>query len=101
MEKWADYLISQVGFNSNGKISRVRVHKDNGDKITHQGIYDVNQIISSIKSGYTYKTIVWNYKKKAWSEGAEIHIVKDHLEYIRTDRDDTAVDNLENLIRLY
>lgn len=100
MTKWADYLISHVKRNSYGIVTSVLLHKDNGDTTSLIGSKNKDEVINLIKRGFTVKTIVWGYPK--WSKGADVHIVMHGTEeHIRTDRNDTDKDNLDNLIPLY
>ncbi|MGY8911535.1 MAG: DUF3892 domain-containing protein [Flavobacteriales bacterium] len=99
MAKWADYLISHVRRDSNGNVTSVLMHEDKGESILQLGIKTKNDVITLIKKGYTFKTVIWGYPK--WNKGADVHIVKiGNEEFIRTDRNKTGKDNLDNLIPL-
>ena len=100
MNKWADYLISHVKRDSNGVVIKVLLHKDNGDSTSVIGIKTKDEVIDLLKKKYSIKTILWIYPN--WSIGADVHFVKStHGEYLRTDRNKTSKDNLDNLIPLY
>ncbi|MES2479069.1 MAG: DUF3892 domain-containing protein [Bacteroidota bacterium] len=101
MAKWADYLVSHVRKNNQGVITHLLLHPDNGDTIGSIGTIQTEaQVIQLIKSGKTVKTIVWGYP--TWNQGATVNIVKGlNGEYLRTDRDKTAKDNLDNIIPMY
>lgn len=99
MAKWADYLLSHVRRDSNGNVTSVLMHEDTGKSVLSRGIKTKNEVIALIKSGYTFKTILWGYPN--WIKGADVHIVKiSNEEYIRTDPNKTGKDNLDNLIPL-
>jgi hypothetical protein len=99
MEKWADYLISHVKRDSNGNVMKVLLHADNGDTTTSIGVKTKDEVVTLIKAGYSVKTILWGYP--LWQKGAKVHIVKDNSgEYLRTKRNKTDRDNLDNLIPL-
>lgn len=95
MVKWADYLISHVRQNE-GRITHVLLHVDNGETVSSGTVKTVREVILLINSGKTVKTIIWAYPK--WNEGAVVTVVGD---YLRTNRDNTAKDNLDNLIPLH
>ena len=40
MAKWADYLISQVSYDSNHLITKVKQHRDNGNTISEGEVVD-------------------------------------------------------------
>jgi hypothetical protein len=101
MNKWADYLISHVKKDSNGVITHVVVHIDNGgDAIDGGTVKSESEIIQLLEDGYSVKTIMWEYPK--WYEGAPVKRIKgQHKDFLRTERDQTAKDNLDNMIPMY
>lgn len=100
MAKWADYLISHVEKNSSGVITRVLLHKDNDTNIDEGIVKTESEVIQLLKKGYTVMTTIWGYPK--WQKGAKVDYVKSiHGEYLRTDRDKTAKDNLDNMLPLH
>ena len=99
MEKWADYLISSVRRDSYGVVIEVMLHADKGDVISKIGIKTKDDIISLLKKGKTVCTILWGYPK--WNKGAKVDYVNNsNGEYLRTNRNNTDKDNLDNLIPL-
>ena len=98
MEKWADYLISAVRYDSEqSQIEKVRVHEDKGDEVGSAFELSRREVIANIKSKKTYITIYKGQDNK-WKKGEEVQIiVVDGTEYIRTDRNQKKSDNLENL----
>ena len=98
MEKWADYGISAVRFNGEGiYIDQVRVHKDKGNAMGDAEVWSREQVVSALESNYTFMTIL-NCNQGIWSEGQEVSIVQvNGNKYIRTDKDQTPSDNLDNL----
>ncbi|WP_428069743.1 DUF3892 domain-containing protein [Chryseobacterium gambrini] len=100
MEKWADYLISHIERDSNGNILRVLIHIDKGDTVSKGYVKTENEVIDLLKKGYKIETIIWDYPK--WQRGANVHYVSvNSTEYLRTNRNETDKDNLDNLIPLY
>ena len=98
MEKWADYLISAVRYDSeHSHIEKVRVLEDKGDKLGSAFESLRQDVIANIKGGKTYITIYEGGDNK-WNKGEEIQIITvDGTEYIRTDRNQEKSDNLGNL----
>ena len=99
MAKWADYGISAVRFNAEGThIDSVKVHVDYGDGVFGAGEeWARTKVVSAIDDDE--KTFVTILKKDGnWSKGQEVHtITVNGVKYIRTDKDKTAKDNLDNL----
>ncbi|MCW7503565.1 DUF3892 domain-containing protein [Leptospira paudalimensis] len=98
MSKWADYLISKVCYTSDkSSIKEVEVRQDLGDKVSSTiEKFTRIQVINKIESNYSFITII--AKDGNWSKGANVEIVKIEGEkYIRTDKNNTKKDNLDNL----
>ena len=57
MKKWADYLISEVSYDSEHLISIATRHQDADSGITKGKSIDRLTIASDIKNGFTYITI--------------------------------------------
>jgi len=98
MEKWADYGISGVRYNDERThIVKVKVHEDRGDTIGGAKEWSRNQVVSAIERGKTFVTILKGAGGK-WRRGQDVHIITvNGVNYIRTDRNRKASDNLENL----
>ena len=98
MAKWADYGIFAVRFNAaHTHIDRVRAFPDTGDSFGSVVEFARTQVIAAIKKGTTFVTIVKNADGK-WSLGKEVFVITiNGTEYIKTRRDNTAADNLDNL----
>jgi hypothetical protein len=98
MAKWADFLISAVKYNEERThIERVRVHEDNGVNVGAPVNSSRLTGVSNIKSGYSYVTIYKTTENK-WKKGEDVRIIKvGNEEFIRTDANQTAADNLGDL----
>lgn len=98
MAKWADYGISACRYNSeHTHIDKVKVHSDNGENFGSAIEYSRLEVISSIKAGKTFVTILKN-NESTWKKGQPVIIVKiNSKEYIKTVENNKEVDNLENL----
>ena len=96
MAKWADYLISQVLYDQNHIITKVKQHRDIGNKISGGEIVDRNVIANNLGHGVKYMTI--------YSDLGKIRIGKNvryfrayEYHYIRTDNNKVSSDNLGDL----
>jgi hypothetical protein len=99
-DKWADYLISAVRYNSaDTHIDSVRVHQDKGDTVGTGSDESRATIVAALQMGTTFVTIFMN-AAGTWDKGAEVRTVHiDGVNYIRTDADRTKRDNLDRLPR--
>jgi len=96
MDKWADFLISQVSYNSNHLISKIRQHKDSEKGIDSGKIVDRLTLISDIKHGLDYITIYSGLS--SWKRGNKIRIFWIHGQpYFRIDQNKVKLDNLGDL----
>ena len=57
MAKWADYLISEVTYDSNHLILKIKQHTDNGKTISHGDIVDRDTLANNLGHGAKYKTL--------------------------------------------
>lgn len=94
MIKWADYCISQKRMNLAGThIDKVKVHADNGDTIGAGAEWPRNQVVNTIKSGSTFVTV--DFRDGKYHRGEDVRVVLvNGAEYIRTDANAKAADNL-------
>jgi hypothetical protein len=97
---YADFGISKV-IDANGVITTLLVHRrEANDSMKQLDWYARQAIINSITmNSATYMTIRIDPKTNTWYKGADIHIVtmRDGKQYLRTDRNQIAADNLDNL----
>ncbi len=98
MAKWADYVITAVRFNDkHTHIDRVRAHKDNGESLEAPQEYTRQTVVTAINDGLTFVT-AFKASDGQWKKGEEVFIVHIHgTAYIKTKRDNTTRDNLDNL----
>jgi hypothetical protein len=98
MDKWADYCISSVRYTTErAYIIKVKVHIDNGDTVGNAKEWTRNEVASAIGEGKTFVTITQD-SNNTWAKGQDVHIVLiNNVKYIRTDKNNRASDNLENL----
>lgn len=96
MEKWADYLISEVRYTSDHLISIAIRHKDTDQGITKGEPIDRLTIISDIKNGLLYITI-YN-QKNSWKKGHRIQTFSiGDTPYLRIDQNKAQLDFLGDL----
>lgn len=98
VNKWADFLISAVRYNADHDyIDKVKTHEDEGDEVGSFYEEKRETVISNLKKGKTYMTILKN-KEGKWNKGASVEIIRvNNKEFIRTDKNQTESDNLGEL----
>lgn len=100
MAKWADYLISAVRYSESysGKyISHLRVHTDSGTAISDGSTYTKSDVISKINAGSSVITIYKN-ASGSWNKGEDVRVITvNYQDFLRTDANSIAADNLGNL----
>lgn len=78
-------------------VQVVNVYEDKGDAIGNATEWSRTQVVSELDRGKTFVTILRNTKGK-WRKGQDVHIITvNRVKYIRTDQNQKAADNLENL----
>ena len=96
MNKWADYLISEVSYDSDHLILLALRHKETKDGITKGKPVDRLTISSDIKNGSVYITI-YNLTK-SWKRGEKIKTFSiDGTPYLRIDENKDKLDFLGDL----
>ena len=99
MVKWADYLISQVSYDSNHLITKVKQHRDNGNKISEGEVVDRSIITGNLGHGAKYMTVFGDLKKIRIGKNIRyFRAYEDH--YIRIDDNKVMSDNLGELPQL-
>jgi len=98
MDKWADYGISRVRYNKERThIEKVEVWEDKGDSLSGPEVWSRLQVVSTIDEGKTFVTVPRTGEGK-WRKGEDVRVITIRgSKYIRTDRNETAKDNLGNL----
>jgi len=99
MVKWADYLISQVSYDSNHRITKVKQHKDNGNKISEGEVVDRNTVTGNLGHGAKYMTMFGDLGKIRIGKNVRyFRAYEDH--YIRIDNNKVTSDNLGEIPQL-
>ena len=96
MIKWADYLISEVSYDSNHLISKIKRHRDDGDSISDGEIIDRTTLADGLGHGISYMTTYSALNKFRIGERVVYFRAFEH-HYIRTDKNKVNSDNLGNL----
>jgi hypothetical protein len=99
MAKWADYLIFRVRFNlARTHIDQVEVADDGENHPGPKRVEARATVIANLKANKTYVTAPPSTGSGKVAKGASVDIVVvNAVEYIRTDANKTARDNLDNL----
>ena len=96
IKKWADYLISEVSYDSENLILVATRHQDTAKGITKGQPIDRLTIASDIKNGLFYITIYSG--KDSWKKGHEIHTFSiNGSPYLRIDKNKATLDFLGDL----
>jgi len=96
MAKWADYLISQVLYDQNHIIAKVKQHRDIGNKISGGEIVDRDAIANNLGHGVKYMTVYGDLGKIRMGKNVRyFRAYEDH--YIRIDDNKVMTDNLGEL----
>jgi len=96
MAKWADYLISQVLYDQNHIITKVKQHHDIGNKISNGKIVDRDIIANNLGHGVKYMTVYGDLGKIRMGKNVRYFRAYDH-HYIRIDNNKVMTDNLGEL----
>jgi len=97
MEKWADYFISAVSYDSAHLISVAIRHQDTGKGITTGEPVDRLTIYSDIINGLSYITIYSGIE--SWKKGHKIQTFSiEGKPFIRIDENKVKLDNLGDLL---
>ena len=94
------YYISHVKKDANGVVNEVMLHYSDGNNLSKIGVRTIASIIQLINSNYSVYTMLWGYP--GWNIGAEVIVVRSAYgqNFLRTNRNATDRDNLDNLIPL-
>jgi len=99
MAKWADYLISQVLYDQNHIITKVKQHRDIGNKISSGEIVDRDAIANNLGHGVKYMTVYGDLGKIRMGKNVRyFRAYEDH--YIRIDDNKVMTDNLDDIPNL-
>ena len=96
MAKWADYLISQVSYDQNHIITKVKQHRDIGNKISGGEIVDRDAIANNLGHGVKYMTVYGGLGKIRMGKNVRYFQAYEH-HYIRIDNNKVMTDNLGEL----
>ena len=100
MAKWADIVITKVGYDrTETRIVQVEIRPDTGTSIGQASRATRQQVVASIERGVTYVTAYMRNGK--WQRGEDVRVVAIRgVKYLRTDRNRIEADNLGSLPRL-
>jgi ribosome-binding factor A len=96
MKKWADYVVSEVAYDSENLISIATVHQDTDKGVAKGETVNRLKISSDIKNGLSYITIYNG--KNSWTKGHKIQTFSiDGNPYLRIDKNKVKLDYLGDL----
>lgn len=98
MDKWADYCISNVRYDSPiTHIEQVKVRQDLGDSLGVPSTWDKDDVLDTLRNNESFCTITDGSNNK-WEKGAKVEIITiNGTDYIKTVKDSTEKDNLGKL----
>jgi hypothetical protein len=97
MEKWADYLISNVLYKQAGdKIDKVIARKDNGDNVGDEVEMSRNTLIQHFASGKTFATMTKKSTGK-WHKLYNVHYTKNYYNDFISINSNPTKDNLGDI----
>jgi hypothetical protein len=98
-DKWADFVITAVRFNSaDTHIEYVQAREDKGSTISESPTTKSRDtVVTQLEGSYTFCTATKNSDGK-WAKGAMVKIVTiEGAKFIKTKADGIKKDNLDNL----
>jgi hypothetical protein len=97
MSNWADYRVIAVHYGLNtDSIESVKVRADYGDKLGNPETKTKSSVVSMIKNGTTFITDPG--KNGYYQKGKNVSVYTyEGTDYLRSDKNETPKDNLENL----
>ena len=99
MEKWADYLISEVSYDSQHLISKVKRHTESEKGIDDGTLVERTNLTSDMHRGLSYITI-YNHIS-TWKRGNPVYLFKIHGEpFLRIDKNKVNQDFLGDISEL-
>jgi hypothetical protein len=98
MDKWADYYISEVRYNSKKThIEKVKVHEDLGTNLGSPSTWEREDVLDSLRNDESFCTITLG-KDNNWKKGAPVlKVTIGEEDYIKTKNDSIKEDNLGSL----
>lgn len=95
------YYISCIWEQNSSTISHALVHStDSNGKYYSGKRYTRTEVVNLIKQNNEVWTLRWDYDDAGWRFGAKVMVVNIMGdEYIRTVRDTTKADNLDNILK--
>ena len=99
MAKWADYLISEVSYDSKHRIKSALRHKDTGTDIEEPEIVTRVSILDDLRRGVSYCTMFSGVD--TWTRGDRIRLHRVGARHsLRIDRNKVDFDNLGTILEM-
>jgi len=100
LEKWTDYLISEVKYDADhSRIEKVKTHEYLGDKMKKEPIIEKREdVVKNLHNDKKYFTVLRTEGKNKWKKGQKVDIFPlGDEEFIKTEKNDKKEDNLGEL----
>lgn len=95
MSNSINYWVSARRTDSAGRIAFLKVHVANDNWLNDWTNWSRQDVVSSIKNGKVFCTV---YDSNGWKQGSKINVIRvNNIDYLRTDSNLFAKDNLDNL----
>ena len=94
MAKWADYLVSEVSYDPNHIILKIKQHTDNGKTISQGEIVDRNTLANNLGHGAKYVTLYNDLNKVRLGKNLRYFRAYEH-HYIRIDKNKVMTDLIQ------
>ncbi len=96
-----NYYVTKVSYNSDEThIQKLKVHEISSDGKTWYPGRPIEmtrpQVVEKIKAGSKFTTVVQK-ADQSWVGGSQLEIIPVETEYLKTKKDKSTRDNLENL----
>ncbi|TCC93690.1 DUF3892 domain-containing protein [Pedobacter frigiditerrae] len=93
--------IWQTTHNGSKIVSHVFLHANDADGFNRGVKTSREEVVKLIEAGKIVMTLRWDYHTAAFKTGAKVEIIEvGNIKYLRTHKDATVNDNLDNMIRM-
>ena len=99
MVKWADYLVSEVSYDTKRRIVSAMRHEDNGTNVQKPEVIKRTSIISDLRKGISYCTVFSGLD--TWVRGDKIRLHRiGNKHAVRIDNNKVDFDNLGPILEM-
>ncbi|MBL0953138.1 MAG: DUF3892 domain-containing protein [Leptospira sp.] len=95
MSNSINYWVSKKRNDSAGRIAYLKVHKANDNWLNDWTNWSRQEVVNGIQNGKVFYTV---YDSNGCKQGSKINVIRvNNTDYLRTDSNLIAKDNLDNL----